>query len=85
MSVLSAVIDFNDEKFGICKVAEHLSLELESSMISRIMVIDRERIANVARKSTTRSKRKRKKLRAIEKRNEEQGSRGKRFLCYRRF
>ena len=73
MSVLSAVMDFNDEKFGIGKVAEHLGLELGSSMISRIMVIDRERIANVTRKSTTRSKRKRKKLRAIEKRYEEKG------------
>ena len=67
MAVCSAVIEFNDGKYGICKVAEHLGLELGPSMISRTLSIDRERIANVERKSTARSKRQRKKLRTIKK------------------
>jgi len=67
MSVCSAVIDFNNGKHGICKVAEELGLEVGSLMMNRALDADRERILNIKRKSTCKVKKARKKLRAIKK------------------
>ena len=67
ISVSSAIIDFNDGKIGLCKVTENLGLLPGHCMLQQCHSLDIKRIRNSEIKTSEKSKKRRKRLRAIRK------------------
>ncbi len=66
-AVYSAIIEFNGGKIAICKVAKQLGLKCGYFMINGAFAADKARVLKNKEQSGEKSKKRRKRLRAIKK------------------